>query len=309
MSQPVYRSGALPVHLTAEATIAYGAQGQGPNTTALKNPDDLPMIIHEVKFGMRCDEAQIIGAALSASLSLGEVPLTAGFVPLWNFARRNDGIPQTEDYQTITFVEMSWKLPRPLYVPAGAIIKPLFSHNGLTKEAIVARVSYSGQSIPRGAPLPEIVSVPYVMAYQAKPFAIAQADSDESTELDIANPFGVPLHIQRMIGWQSFYNGEDGEYFDQSDGDGYPYVGGRSVELRVADSRGVPIIRDFAQWQNIFSNYTYAWELEGAVMEPRDFYKLFFKKTAPPHADDMSVTDVYTQSYVSVIGWRDMPRT
>src|SRR5258707_7835735 len=84
------KGGSMPVHVSAKVTLQSNTT-QPANTDALRNPLNLPMEIHEIKFQLRgptgASTAALTGGTMACRLELGSEALTQGLVPIWNFCR------------------------------------------------------------------------------------------------------------------------------------------------------------------------------------------------------------------------------
>lgn len=298
-----------PIHLTATTSLASNTTG-GVNTVALKNPMGGAMEVHEIKFQvtgpLSQTNANVFGGIIAAKLDIGSHPLTNGYVPIWSLGR-SLGLGAENLIRNVNnaISEFSWRLARPLYVPADAVITPTFQHRGLITNSLSVRVSYVGRSFNRRGPLPQKVYIPYASAYVSKNFSIDSADTDESTELELINPFDSPLFIQRFTGRCQFYwnDGSANNYATDSQM-GSIVSGGQLMTVRMVDSNGRPIIRNFTVFYTAFPQPTRSWELDGkAVMDPQSYYRVFTRKSAPTAALNIPAT---TQIFVGCVGWREI---
>lgn len=297
-----------PLHLTASTTLASNSAG-GVNAVSLKNPLGTPMEILEIKWQLRCTNFALSGGSVGCKLELGKIPLTNGFVPVWNFGRALN-VDQGEiprDFNIALLIpgitgerynEYTWKLPRPLYIPPGAVVMPTFQHRGYINENVSVRISYSARSLPAGYK-PKTINVPWVSSYVSKVFdKMGAADTDQSNETEVVNPFDEPINIQHFVGRIASYdrNAPTDLVIDDVD------VGGRLLTLRAMDSEGEAVIPKFSLFHSVFNLPTRSWNVVGTV-PPKMFYSFFLAKAAPAVLD----ADTFqTQAFMSMVGWREM---
>lgn len=323
-----------PIHLTAAASVPSNST-TGVNAAALKNPTGAAMMIHQIKFSLKAQvssgaqfQATVLGGMILCDLKLGNIPLTNGFVPVWNFVKPNSF--NSELFTLITeeatadaaYAEFCWTLARPLYVPANAVIIPSFSNTGLVPNTIDVRISYAGRSLKAGAAPPKRVFIPYVSSYISKNFPADDEDSDESSELSIINPFDQPLKLQRLTGrCQNVRNiaGLATVYADEGfsqvivpglSSDYYLSMatpGEEMISVKIYDSNGRPIVKDFTIFRAVFPTTTRSWEFDnGAVMDPQSYYRVFVDKQPALIGDTATDFTIFSQITIGAVGWREI---
>lgn len=299
-----------PLHLTASTTLASNSAG-GVNTISLKNPLGTPMEILEIKWQLRCTNLALAGGMVGCKLELGKIPLTNGFVPIWNFGRALNvdlgEIPRDDFIATYfstvaseRYNEYVWKLPRPLYVPAGAVVTPTFQHRGYLQENVQVRISYSARSLPEGH-TPPTINVPWVSSYTSKVFdKMGPADTDQSQETDIVNPHDEHVNVQHLVGRIITFDRAEPTVIVIDDSD----IGAALLRVRATDSKGDPVIPYPSLFHSIFSLTTRAWDISYKV-DPKAFYLFYLSKAAPATAG----VDAYaSQAFISLVGWRELKR-
>lgn len=284
-----------PVHMSGSIVLQPGASGS-IGTSSLMNPMGLDMEILEIKFEISGPAgASVYGASVDAELLLGTNKLTDGSIPIWCFGRIENGRAEsaaTEQSNGYRYAFYSWRLPRPLFVPAGTTITPNLTHTGLVPSALNVRVSYSGRSVLKK---PKIVHVPWVVSYTSKVFnPLSAADTDRSSDLDLTNPHDEPVFIQRIVG-RTLTSVFSGNYIDNSDDFAQSGLG-----IRFTDSFGRPLVRTYVPFRSIFDS-TRSWEMDnGAVFDSQGFYIVELKHTAQAGNTGLG------QAFISVVGWRDL---
>ncbi len=295
-----------PVHLSGSLVLRSGSNGAVP-AGALKNPMGQDMELLEIKFeisGANDDEFdEVFGGTIWCDLTMGGVKVTNGAIPVWNFGRSENfnGEQQTDSVDDISFVSYSWRLPRPLFVPAGAALIPSFTHTGLIPAALNVRVGYSGRTV---VSRPKKIYVPWVAKYVSKSFnPVNDAGVDQSSELDLVNSNPEVLHLQRFTGRTLVVN---------SDGtmeEGSPvYFGCQTLTVRMTDSYGRPIVRSYTPFCSVFSPLTRSWELDdGTQLDPESFYRVQLK-VAPVTLDagQTAAVGAAGQAFIAMIGWREL---
>lgn len=309
-----------PIHLSATATVASNSSA-GVNAAALKNPSGGPMEIHQIKWELQIPSASVsftgavAGGVIACKLEMGGHALTNGYVPVWNFVRPNSILNEilintgaTAAGQVSVF---TWTLPRPLYVPDGVVVTPTLQHRGLYTSSINVRVSFGARTFRSKSGPPKKIYLPYVSSYVSKNFDANADDTDQSTELDLVNPFDQPLRLQRLTGRAQFLN-------SNKNGSGTIYVdegyngsssgaspGEEMLKLRIFDSNGRPIVRNPTILRSIFPTSTRSWEFDnGAVMDPQSYYRILVNKSAP--LAGTSSDPVFCQAFVGAVGWREI---
>lgn len=296
---------ASPVHLSASLVLQSGASGAVPAAT-MKNPMGQDMEILEIKFELSGSTlysgSPIFGGTVWCELTMGSIKLTNGSIPVWCFGRaENPEIESTSSVAAVGYVfnNYSWRLPRPLFVPAGAVVTASFTHTGFVKTAVNVRVGYSGRTV---FTKPKKLYVPWVSKFLSKAFnPLSAAGVDTSSELDLVNPHPEVFHLQRFVGRTLAIEPGGGSTFDFEDVNPQSF-GSQYLTARITDSYGRPIVRNFVPFYSIFSPVTRSWEMDnGASLDPEAYYIVNLKKDATVYD-----TDGIGQAFISMVGWREM---
>lgn len=304
---PTYQQPPIaPIHLSAAVQLQPGASSGVP-AQALMNPMGQDMELLEVKFeisgasDLAVNERGVpFGGSIAADMTLGSYKVTMGSVPVWNFGRAENLGAETkvDSSQSTSYNAYSWRLPRPLFVPAGAVLAPTFNHLGITSGTLNVRVGYTARTVVK---TPRVAYVPWVASYNSKVFnPITTAASDQSQPQQLVNDTGQVFHLQRFTGRTMFYAPSGRLTTDQ------PYaLAARALTMRLVDSYGRPIVRTYTPFGSVFQQLTKSWELEevGAELDPGGYYRVFLKKAAMTMGGDYETAQA--QAFVSMVGWRE----
>lgn len=299
-----------PLHLTATTTLGSSSSG-GVNSISLKNPLGYAMEILGMKWQLRApgnteDTPNILGGIIGCKLDLGKWAITSGFVPVWNFGRTENLTNEVQfnvvDPDAGSAQEYNWRLPRPLYVPAGAVLIPTFQHRGLIADPITIRISYEARSISPNAQTPKTIALPYVASYISSTFTGNEAGEAASVETDLVNPFQDPLILQRFIGRLQIF---DAETLEAAEANLAERVGHRLLYVKMRDMNGRDLIRNYTPFRMAFDSLTRSWEMEhGEQMDPESFYSVLLRKDAAtfnPYTENYLI-----QAFISMVGWRNV---
>ncbi len=307
LKNPIYtdKSPATPVHLSGSVVMPSGSNGTVP-PAALKNPMGADMEILEIKFELSAAVVggafPVMGGTIWCELVMGSYKLTNGAIPVWNFGRVENfgGESKADSTDLIGFESYSWRLPRPLFVPAGAVVTPNFTHTGFFKQTINARIGYSARTVTKK---PKQICMPWVAKYASTVFnPISAAGVDTSSELDLVNPNPEVLHLQRFVGRTAQISSEG----ITSDDPTQPAFGSQYLNLRMTDSYGRPIIRNYTPFRMAFGSLTRSWEMDnGAELDPESYYLVNLRKDAMT----VATAGAAGQAFISMVGWRELENT
>lgn len=295
---------ASPIHLSSSLVLRSGSNGTVA-AAAMKNPMGQDMELLEIKFELSGaydaevgGSAPVFGGTIWCELMMGNVKITNGAIPVWCFGRAEnlEAEGKTDSTDSLAFMSYSWRLPRPLFIPAGAVVIPNFTHTGFVPDTINVRVGYSARTVFKR---PRVVYVPWVAKYVSKSFnPLSAADVDASSELDLVNPHPEVLHLQRMVG-RNLAVGADATFAE-----GLPMsFGSQFLKLRITDSYGRPIVRSFTPFVSVFDAGTRSWEMDnGAELDPGAYYLVNLKKDATV----VATAGGAAQAFISIIGWREL---
>jgi len=302
---PIYtqQPPASPVHLSSSLVLVSGSNGTPPDA-ALKNPMGQDMELLEIKFELSGSAVgglvDAFGATIECELVMGAYKLTNGGIPVWNFGRAEnlEGETKTDSATDKSYVSYSWRLPRPLFIPAGAVIVPNFTHTGMVPATVNVRVGYSARTV---FTKPKVIYLPWVAKYKSKAFnPIQTVATDASSELDLVNPHAEVLHLQRFVGRTLTISAADG-----STEEGAQAFSSQFLSLRMTDSYGRPIIRDYTSFGQAFCALTRSWDMDnGAGLDPSAYYLVSLKKAVGTYGAG-SLNDS-AQAFISMVGWREM---
>ncbi len=291
-----------PIHLSAKVVLDSGSSGAA-SVASLKNPMGQDMEITEIKFEVSGDITSgvnpIFGGTIACELVMGDYKLTNGAIPIWCFGRaENLAAEAMFDTQTgFIFQSYAWRLPRPLFVAAGGAVVPTFTHTAFVKQKLNVRIGYSARTVTAR---PKKLYLPWVAKYASKAFnPISAADVDSSSQLDLVNPNPEPLHLQRFVG-RTMQTDDNGRSIDDPV---FPAFSDEYLNLRMTDSYGRPIIKNYTPFRVAFSALTRTWEMDnGTVLDPESYYLVNLKKDAMV----VAVEGSFGQAFVSMVGWREL---
>jgi len=238
----------------------------------------------------------VFGGTIWCDLKMGSISLTNGSIPIWCFGRAENLAAENmvDSTDNLTFFSYSWRLPRPLFIPAGATVIPTFVHTGYINSTINMRVGYSARTIFKK---PKKICVPWVAKYASKVFTVSDVGVDRSSELDLVNPHPEPLNLQRFVGRLLSLS-------EGSSSDGEQSLISEFVTMRMTDSYGRPIVRSFSPSAAVFEPSTRSWEMDnGSQLDPESFYIVDLNLS--DNAVNIAAGDV-TQVFISCVGWREM---
>lgn len=306
-----------PIHVYAEASVQANSQ-VAVDAQALQNPLGGPMEIHEIRFKITADLPQSIftatdlvegdmGALIGVKLDLGTIELTNGFVPAWALGMDEDqysSVQYREDPPSGLVVKSSsyyrWRLPKPLYIPAGTTAVPQFQHRGFSAVPVQIGIGYSGRALPANAPAPAVNFVPWVTAYYSKAFELQPAGTnfDQSAATDIFNKWDQPVMLQRLGLHCPIIDLNAGSWYEWANNAGSFY---EYIQARIVDSGGLPIVRKYTPIGQIVNAMNRTWEMSGATMPPGTFWNVFLR--CGPAIAELERT-LIAQPQMALVGYR-----
>lgn len=299
-----------PIILSDEVQLALNSKVDC-EPIKLANPYRTPMLIDEIRVRAPfltnnhdpTTQLDLAPFVTKLRLSLGEMVVTKEFTPLALLGKVLDqgdfaGVsgasftPYTALPYSLSNHYRSWKLPKPLYIPAGEYLKATFFYD-LTNMGLQyadpefitfpigkARIVYLGRSLASDAPPPPVISVPWVAYYEGSLFN-TPGQSDLSSESDLCNPHDAPFKIQRFNGRIAMQagansNGRFGDVF-------WPNASVNTlpqsplqdnsifdVKVSMTDSQGRHFVPAGTPFYNLFNRTTSSWE-SGGSLPPKSF--------------------------------------
>lgn len=321
--QSTYRGTNTPVLLSSSVAIGENATGT-LDATKLTAPYRKPILVDEVRWtltgagllglastagggsGLGNPVGQALGALISTKFQLGRLACSSlagngNFIPTWlysptvqsvSFETAADQLVASGSNQPSTSY-YRWKLPRPLYVPAGNVFLPSLSRgidgNGGTINCVV---SLAGRFLEPGIKPPKKLQVPYVAAFQG---VIGSVSAMYSTDQDLFNPFQTDLHVQRFTGRIQAASSIPGPNTIAaeviSDEQVSPFI-----QVSIRDSYGMDVIRDFVNFSSVFDSNRHGWTFHKVLKLHERYIARFQNVTTPASA---------TQVQMAMIGWRE----
>jgi hypothetical protein len=256
----------------------------------LQNPSRSAWLLDEIRFrfepaALTAGYAGACAQIVSVRLELGNLPLTAtGYVPVALLCRTLD--PSVE-WATSATSDMGfvWRLPKPLYIPAGKTVVPTFRLDGSigypTPPVVTAYVSMVGRLLPLTAPVPALVEVPFATAWLD---AVRGGGVDykgvRSPKSDLKNPHGEPVYVQQMLGTY-FYQSQGSDLTvyvpgTQSQGasNDVDLIGNDLVSARIFKSDGSALARAPTPWNHLFDWSTRSLQGGCAILERNEYYQI-----------------------------------
>lgn len=291
-----------PIVLTSEVTVDANST-KSPDLLKLKNPTGEHFVIREIRFGLRLasgSDALTTGSAVAVKLDLGSQALTNAHVPVWNFGRylSRDADAPSDPINTVFSPALNlfrWRLRHPLYIPAGAVLACEFQHRGQVPVPITVTVTYVGHSL-ESSTVPPRIRLPWAASYSSKVFETFSAGTDSSSAAALINPFETPLRLERFTGRLNFSS--------PSSGLNWAFVADDTLQIKIRHSSGVPLVREFTTFRQVFGAYSHSWEQRGCELESGASYIVTVNKLDDPDADPNDRR--FIQADIGMVGWREL---
>lgn len=308
MTPDRYLKGGVPILLSSSVTLSEG-ETKSPDLGRLQNIFRSPMVIDEIRFMLTATiastEVHNFGGSVRARFKMGRIDLSDQFVPIWlhgpiledaflNIEGNIILVPPLNPGEEHVVGHFRWVLPRPLFVPVGNVLAPTFSRQHDFRGGTVnVDVVYCCRRLPAGTPTPNEIDVPFIGVFVAPEMTAGDSGVALSTARDLFNPFTRELYVQRFLGrvqQRTAGNPNLDRIFD-----GTTSLGGNTT-IRIQDSKGYNITRDFVPWTHVFDVNRRAWTFRRSLA-PKEWYAV---QILVPLAD----RDVYFQPQISMVGWR-----
>lgn len=193
------------------------------------------------------------------------------FVPCWSVA-------PTLSWHSGAARQMRWRFPRPVYLPPSTPVQlSVQNMPGSMTEYFPVSVAFAGRFA--GSERPVTSQAPFATVYDA-PLG-AGAAQVQSGERDLVNPWRAPLFVQRLT--CRMYSALNQE------------LSGGGADVRITDSHGHDVTRDFANSLDVFDPYTLATTTD-AVLMPNERYIVTVAQDALRYL---------SRAYIGLVGHRE----
>jgi hypothetical protein len=316
VSQILHPASFSPLLLQTQVTLPPAGELGVADPTKLENPFQGPMWLDEIRFTLPNLNGGIFGLSWSSiycKLHLGGLPLTQGNVPISLFGK---ALNDDTEFQGVTGGapwRFTWRLPKPLFIPAREYLKPTFyfaPYSGAA--AVTVTVRYACRPLPVGTPTPKTLQVPWVASY-VTPFqesGVAAGDRvDESQPSDLYNPWDQDLHVQRFMGRLMMQAEQGEERFRMGLADANMNLqafGPNSVLnstgtlVTAQDSFNNILVRDPTPFAHLFDPIDRAWTVN-CLLPPKGFYQFSVERFWSGHIGGLTGA-----LGISMVGWREV---
>lgn len=286
------------------ASRSYRTNESAPvNQKALVNLTGFPVEILEIRFQILPTAGDsLTGGAFSCSLKyMGKEDLTNSFVPVWSFARSYNMIDEMGLNADNGVLGFRMKLKRPLWIPKGGYLTAEFMNMGLTANSATARIGLAGRMLLDEPNPPRKLFLPYVSSWTSKQFdAYGVADTDQSTENELVNPFDAPLRVYRFTHHTNLFDtsGAKNHEYDNN----YADVDSNLFQVKIMGSNGFAVVPVFSTINQVFQRMTRSWEIEHEL-GASGYYIAYLNKLAPA---TLSTAAVQAIQFIGMIGDREV---
>lgn len=302
-----------PLYLRSSAPLSQ-ADGStcSPNTVNLINPNRTAMLIDQFRFSGPNSQGSMqesdVCQYILVDLKLGAIPLTNKLIPIGAVAPTYLKYPSYPGSSggVLPDTQLTWHLPRPLYVPPNVQLSVKFSrapfaainHTGtplIPTSAFDMTLGVAGRSMPAGWPIPQKIIVPWVNAT-----SVYDAVTDwESKDSDLGNPHQEPLRITRFVGF-------NGTTMTRVSPDGNSYAGlygniAPDFNVRMTLSSGKMLVRDPTPFFHLFPGDRPFFNCDG-LLQQNEFVRAMISMTP---VENIEQTDLRFTT-IGMIGYREI---
>lgn len=309
-----------PVCLSATVSLLPGGSVT-PDLGLLQHPFRRAMYIDEIRFWIDLPATasgvslpRHLGGSIRVRFNLGRAVLNALPVPVWNFDEAHryafvETLPDVSTGQHLARSYYKWQLSKPLLVPSGAVLAPVFSRDLVDawslanpSHAVPVTIAYAGRALPQNARLPRETPVPFVGIFIDNPDRqTSDIGETESGEHHLYNPTLKTLTVERFVGrLRVVFNGGDSNI---SEYDLYTATKLTSTApaftVAMKNSKGEDLVPNFLPFTDVFDQQTRSWRYSG-YLPPRERFLARIR-------DRLVTTGTFYQPMISMIGFRSEP--
>lgn len=311
-----YPASYSPFVLSTQITVPAAGEMGVADPTRLENPFQGPMWIDEIRFRLPDGTGSSPGSAgaswssIFCKLSLPNLPLTQGNVPIALLGKALDDSAESWPLSGSSPYIFTWKLPKPLFVPAREYLKPVLYFAPYTGAAsVTVSIAYACRPLPLGTPVPKTVQIPWVAAFVppvATPGTAASDRIDESQPSDLYNPWRQDLHVQRFVGrlMPQGQNGEENLLMALADATPNLFAGlstnAVGALVTAQDSFNNILIRDPTPFAHVFDFIDRAWTVN-SILPSKGFYQFQIERFWSQYT-----TPVIATLGISMVSWREV---
>ena len=311
-----------PLILTASASLVPGAE-VSPNLASLSNQYGLPMELLEVRFSVVASSTNassfraITGLGIGVKADLGKIGVIDSDVPISCFGNyRDSSDPVVQSLLEIASSGVingvntyTWRLKYPLYIPGGTTMNLSFHH--LSQEPVNAQIWVTYHCRVRSKSYkPAKLMVPWVCSYNSKPFNVVSgepADSDVSSELDLVNPFGVPLEVTRFVGGYTGLVLGSGSTINTASEVANPPQPRQFTYVTMRTSQGDDVVFTPTYFEALWPTAWRAWDLpDGTLFDPNEWIKVTLTRPAIDYDPSTLNNQGVALFAVSMVGYREV---
>ena len=267
-------SGGAPIAFTASAPLASG-QSITMDTGTLQSGFRTPYLIDEIRiqvvtavFASASLAWTGIGGNLRAKFQTGNRQFSKLPVPIGNYApvfshldfgSAASGVNEAGAAVGRGYSYVRWPLPKPLWMAPGDVIQAVFEYLplGVAGPDVTINVTYVGRTIAPGTPAPDKRQIPWVSFFKYE-----SNEGYKSTTDEFRNPFTYPMIVQRFTE-RTFRKDETAsdsrEEMSRGQTPATLNLSSQFVSMRLYDSLGYAIVKEFAPIGLVFDTSRHAW--------------------------------------------------
>ncbi len=264
--------GVSPVLMSSACTLLVNNSAV-PDSGQLSYPFRKAILIDEIRWTLRINGTTqlTLGPLVYTKLNFGRHYLMRDPVPIWLLGTLMSGyveglVADSTPSTAQVFSHYRWRLPEPLYLEAGEILRSQFSRGADGFGNVDVQVTYVGRTVAPNQPRPRVIPVPYVA-----PWVTTLGNTyQQSNEAHLFNPFDVPIRIQRLTGRVNnlVLGSTSAPAIELT-----PLAGTTSVTLLMHDSWGGKMVNNQTGPSDIFDAPRAAWTVD-TIMPPKGVYNI-----------------------------------
>jgi hypothetical protein len=322
-------SGGAPIAFTASAPGLVNGQSIMLDTGTLQSGFRTPYFIDEIRIQVVTDEFKVegggfawpgIGGNIRVKFQTGNRQFSKFGVPIGlygpvfsnrDFGTVDSGVDGDGDAVRRSYSNVRWPLPKPLWMAPGDVIQAVFTYDAIMgvaevvpKPPVTVNVTYIGRSIAPGTPAPSTRQIPWVSFFEYK-----TDDGYLSTTDEFRNPFTYPMIVQRFTERTFFEEGDPSQNLREELSRGQTpamlNTNGQFVSMRLYDSLGYAIVKEFAPIGLVMDTSRHAWTFSRSL-GAREQFDLTLRTDDPAGAASTPIPGWHT--FTGMVGYRDEVR-